>query len=71
MNVLQRLRDTAARPAYERDAERRYLLLFSRSGFTPELKRELKRDHDVRLIGPAELLGHAPEKRARRTRKAR
>jgi AAA+ ATPase superfamily predicted ATPase len=70
MNVLQRLRDTAARPAYERDAERRYLLLFSRSGFTPELKREQKRDPDIRLIGPAELLGHAPAKRPRRTPKA-
>lgn len=68
MNVLQRLRETSARPAYERDAERRYLLLFSRSGFTPELKREAKKDPDVRLIGPAELLGRAPAARRKHKR---
>ncbi|HYR09591.1 MAG TPA: ATP-binding protein [Longimicrobium sp.] len=56
MNVLQRLRDTATRSSYERDARERYLLLFSRSGFTAELKRERKRDPYLRLIGPAELL---------------
>lgn len=66
MNVLQRLRDTAARPAYERDADRRYLLLFSRSGFTPELRREARRDPDLRLIGPDELLGRTPRKRRRK-----
>jgi AAA+ ATPase superfamily predicted ATPase len=56
MNVLQRLRDTATRSTYERDARERYLLLFSRSGFTPELRREQKRDPYLRLIGPDELL---------------
>jgi AAA+ ATPase superfamily predicted ATPase len=68
MNVLQRLRETANRPAYERDAAKRYLLLFSRSGFTPDLKRERKRDPDLRLIGPDELLGRTPARRPRRTR---
>lgn len=57
MNVLQRLRDTATRSSYERQAQERYLLLFSRSGFTSDLNREQKRDPYLRLIGPGELLG--------------
>jgi AAA+ ATPase superfamily predicted ATPase len=69
-NVLQRLRETANRSAYERNAEKRYLLLFSRSGFTPDLKREQKRDPDLRLIGPRELLGLAPAGRRRRVKGA-
>jgi hypothetical protein len=56
LNVLEHLRETATRTTYERGADERYLLLFSRSGFTPELKRKVKRDSTVRLIGPAELL---------------
>lgn len=59
MNVLHRLRDTATRSSYERDAQERYLLLFSRSGFSADLKRERKRDPYLRLIGPAELLDPA------------
>lgn len=70
MNVLQRLRETAVRPSYERDAEKRYLLLFSRSGFTADLKRERKRDPDLRLIGPGELLGRTPARERGRARKA-
>ncbi len=57
LNVLDHLGDTATRTPYERDAAERYLLLFSRSGFTPELKRHAKKDPHVRLLGPAELLG--------------
>lgn len=57
LNVLERLKETAARASYARHAEKRYLLLFSRSGFTPELKRAAKREPNLRLIGPAELLG--------------
>jgi AAA+ ATPase superfamily predicted ATPase len=71
LNVLQRLRETSARPAYERDAPRRYLLMFSRSGFTPELQREAKRDPDLRLIGPDELLGPAAAKPRQRGRRAK
>ncbi|HEY0019787.1 MAG TPA: ATP-binding protein [Longimicrobium sp.] len=56
LNVLEHLRETATRTPYERGADERYFLLFSRSGFTPELKRKVKRDSTVRLIGPAELL---------------
>ena len=70
LNVLQRLRETSARPVYERDAPRRYLLLFSRFGFTPELKREAKKDPHVRLIGPGELLAGVPAAPARRVRRA-
>jgi AAA+ ATPase superfamily predicted ATPase len=56
-NILDHLRETAARTPYERDAGERYFLLFSRSGFTPELKRRARKDPTVRLLGPAELLG--------------
>jgi AAA+ ATPase superfamily predicted ATPase len=70
LNVLQRLRETSTRPSYERDAVKRYLLLFSRSGFTAELKRERKRDPALRLIGPDELLGRAPARRRGQARKA-
>lgn len=70
MNVLQRLRETAARSGYERNTGRRYLLLFSRSGFTAELKRAQKQDPDLRLIGPGELLGHPRAGRGRRRQRA-
>jgi uncharacterized protein len=56
VNVLERLQDTATRTSYERNADERFLLLFSRSGFTAELKRKQKRDPFLRLIGPKELL---------------
>lgn len=56
-NILEHLRDTSARTPYERGAGERFYLLFSRSGFTPELKRQARKDPSVRLIGPAELLG--------------
>lgn len=59
VNVLEHLRETAGRTSYERAADERYHLLFSRSGFTPELKRERRRDTHLRLIGPAELLNLA------------
>jgi AAA+ ATPase superfamily predicted ATPase len=70
MNVLQRLRETANRPSYERNAAKRYLLLFSRSGFTADLKREQKRDPYLRLIGPRELLGLPPARQRRRVKAA-
>lgn len=57
VNVLEHLQETAARAAYEREAPERYFLLFSRSGFTGELRRARKRNPMVRLLGPAELLG--------------
>lgn len=60
LNVLEHLRETVAQTTYERAADERYYLLFSRSGFTPELKRKARRDPNVRLIGPAELLGPPP-----------
>lgn len=56
-SVLDHLRETATRTPYERNAGERFYLLFSRSGFTPDLKRQAKKDPSVRLIGPAELLG--------------
>lgn len=56
VNVLERLRETSGRSSYEQNAGQRYHLLFSRSGFTPELKRRLRKEKDLRLIGPAELL---------------
>lgn len=55
-NVLDHLRDTVTRTPYERDAAERYLLLFSRSGFTPELRRQARRDPRVRLLDPVRLL---------------
>jgi AAA+ ATPase superfamily predicted ATPase len=57
LNVLEHLQDTSTRTPYERDAGERFYLLFSRSGFTPELKRRARKDPMVRLLGPAELLG--------------
>jgi AAA+ ATPase superfamily predicted ATPase len=56
VNVLEHLQQTAVRTSYERTADERFHLLFSRSGFTPELKRKRKRDKTIRLIGPTELL---------------
>jgi uncharacterized protein len=70
LNVLERLRETAVRPSYGRDAGQRYRLLFSRSGFTADVKRERKRDPGLRLIGPDELLGRTPAPRRRRTPRA-
>lgn len=69
-NVLERLRETAIRPSYGRDAGQRYHLLFSRSGFTADVKRERKRDPGLRLIGPDELLGRTPPPRRGRTARA-
>jgi AAA+ ATPase superfamily predicted ATPase len=58
VNVLNHLRDTVTRTPYGRDASERFLLVFSRAGFTPDLVRQARKDPAVRLIGPAELLGH-------------
>ncbi len=56
-NVLEELRRRAASTAYGRRASDRYLLLFSKSGFTPELTRIARADPWVRLLDLSALLG--------------
>jgi len=58
VNVLEHLRDTTGRTAYYADPKAQlYYLLFSRSGFTDDLKLYGDGDPSVRLLGPNELLG--------------
>jgi uncharacterized protein len=56
--VLERLRENVAKSAYYARTSPGdvFLLLFSRSGFTDELRAEAEDDVRVRLMGPAELL---------------
>ena len=58
LNVLERLRDTTGRTTYFADrVGGLHYLLFSRSGFTDDLKRCRDEDPSIRLLGPEELLG--------------
>lgn len=57
LNVLERLRDATGRTAYfVGGAENHIYLLFSRSGFSKELRLRGADPH-LRLLGPADLLG--------------
>lgn len=56
-SVLQELRDAAGKTAYGRGLAERYELLFSRSGFTPELQALARSDSRLVLIGLERLLG--------------
>ena len=57
LNVLERLQQTSGRTAYRRADSGAYLLLFSRSGFTPELTAQADTDPRLILAGPDRLLG--------------
>ena len=58
LNVLEHLRDTTGRTTYYADrGDGLYHLLFSRSGFTSDLKHCRDEDPSIRLLGPNELLG--------------
>lgn len=58
--VLEHLRrTTAANPYFADPAGLHHFLLFSRSGFTHELRRVAAADPYVHLLGPGELLGKA------------
>lgn len=60
VNVLARLRDSVASSSYFNQAPGEPLfLLFSRSGFSDDLRREARADSRLRLLGPEELLGTA------------
>ncbi len=59
-NVLEHLQETTRGNAYyaERKSEPHYLL-FSRSGFTGEVRKLAAEDRRIHLVGPRELLGIA------------
>lgn len=56
-NVLQHLRDTIGRSSFGWNPSNHFDLLFSRSGFTPGLRRLRDEDPTILLIGPRQLLG--------------
>ena len=57
-SVLRDLRRGAARCAYFAAGAACHHVLFSRSGFTPELRKIARADEKTRLIAPSDLLGH-------------
>jgi len=57
LNVLVDLRDTTGRTTYYADrTDGHHYLLFSRSGFTDDMKQCRDGDPSIRLLGPRELL---------------
>jgi len=57
-SVLARLRESVGQSPYFRNLQNDPIyLLFSRSGFTPELERLREADASIRLLGPRDLLG--------------
>lgn len=56
-NVLDRLVENSARARYGREAPGRHHLVFSRSGFTGDLRARGGRDPRVHLVDPDGLLG--------------
>lgn len=57
LNVFERLEENSRRTKYRKEADTLYYLLFSRSGFTPELEDRAAKDPTVVLVDPGQLLG--------------
>lgn len=64
--VLQDLRHAASKTSYGRDRPERIELLFSRSGFVPELEDLARSDRHLMLVDPERLLGRAHVRRRKR-----
>jgi uncharacterized protein len=57
LNQISELRERMAQTSYLQKAKQKYLMLFSRSGFSPQLQAAAKSEPGLRLISLERLLG--------------
>jgi uncharacterized protein len=57
LNQISELRERMAQTSYLQTAKQKYLMLFSRSGFSPQLQAAAKSEPGLRLISLERLLG--------------
>ena len=70
-NVLDALIERAGRTDYGRGNERRYFVLYSRTGFTPDLRRRVAKQPGVVLLTPGTMLRAVSARASSRKKSAR
>ena len=70
-NVLDTLMERAGRTDYGRGNERRYFVLYAKTGFTPDLRRRVATQPGVVLLTPKTMLRAIPARLASKRKPAR